>query len=51
VSALRASTGAQEQLPDDTETFVTGVAVSAKIGERGRAVHGGAHPYNGEVVP
>lgn len=46
VFALRSKDGAYEQAPDETTNYLTAAAVAAKVGERGRAVYGGAHPLN-----
>jgi MSHA pilin protein MshD len=44
--ASRSSNGAYEQTPQAVTTYLTGTGVSAKVGERGKTIYGGAHPLN-----
>ena len=44
--ALRSSGGAYEQVPAGAVNYLTWAGVTVRVGEGGRAVHGGAHPLN-----
>jgi prepilin-type N-terminal cleavage/methylation domain-containing protein len=44
--ALRSSSGAYEQVPAATVNYLTWGGIAVRVGERGRTVHGGAHPLN-----
>jgi prepilin-type N-terminal cleavage/methylation domain-containing protein len=46
VRGLRGVDGAYEQLPTSTTNYLTWTGVSAKVGESGKTVYGGAHPLN-----
>ena len=43
---LRGVDGAYEQLPTTTTNYLTWTGVSAKVGDGGKTVYGGAHPLN-----
>jgi MSHA pilin protein MshD len=44
--AARAATGAYEQAPTESTTYLTYGGIAARIGDRGKTVYGGAHPLN-----
>ena len=43
---VRAANGMYEQMPATATNYLTFGGVSARVGERGKTIHGGAHPLN-----
>jgi type II secretory pathway pseudopilin PulG len=44
--AMRGTNGPYEQAPTELTTYLTFGGVSARVGDRGKTIHGGAHPLN-----